>query len=436
MTTDIMLDLETLSTAPDAAIVAIGACTFSTDGRTLTEGERRTFYAPVDLESSQRHGGRIDAATVRWWMAQSDAARQVFSGKEGIPLPAALLAFSAFCGTDDNIRIWGNGAAFDNIILRQAYQRCELPTPWKYAGDRCFRTLKALRDFGSEYLVKPAVAHNALSDALAQAATAERIFAETLHLNSAPPPGAAAIEALKAAVEGECDGLAIDDAQATAILDYVYQAERAEAANSNHLLERVAAVEKELFTKYSGNSVHDMVRQWYENTVPGRPTLNILRLTRIITEYIKERAEAVTDAEPNNTMWTAGGAVVRAWRDKELIAGVNDVAVLVYRAMRAVAPKPEPSPDVDYFATLVNRARTAATKATAKFPQPNYVTLKIAEEAGEVVRGAVHYAEGRMPWDEVEGEIVQLLAMLIRFVTEGDQINGMTPPDLTKPEGK
>jgi hypothetical protein len=82
----------------------------------------------------------------------------------------------------------------------------------------------------------------------------------------------------------------------------------------------------------------------------------------------------------------------------------------------------------DYFGELVARARQSATKASAKFPQPNYVTLKIAEEAGEVVRGAVHYAENRMEWDEVEGEIVQLLAMLIRFVTEGDQINGVTPP--------
>jgi len=84
----------------------------------------------------------------------------------------------------------------------------------------------------------------------------------------------------------------------------------------------------------------------------------------------------------------------------------------------------------DYFGALVIKARQAAAKASVKFPQPNYVTLKIAEEAGEVVRGAVHFAEGRMDWSEVEGEIVQLLAMLIRFVTEGDQINGVFPPAL------
>ena len=101
-------------------------------------------------------------------------------------------------------------------------------------------------------------------------------------------------------------------------------------------------------------------------------------------------------------------------------------------ALRAAATLPTPASDdqveADYFRSLVERARAAAAKASVKFPQPNYVTLKIAEEAGEVVRGAVHYAENRMEWSEVEGEIVQLLAMLIRFVTEGDQINGVIPP--------
>lgn len=82
----------------------------------------------------------------------------------------------------------------------------------------------------------------------------------------------------------------------------------------------------------------------------------------------------------------------------------------------------------DYFSSLVAIARVSADKAMRKFPQPNYVLLKVAEEAGEVVQAGVHYAEKRMGWEQVEGEIVQLLAMLIRLVTEGDQINGITPP--------
>jgi hypothetical protein len=93
-------------------------------------------------------------------------------------------------------------------------------------------------------------------------------------------------------------------------------------------------------------------------------------------------------------------------------------------------------PALAYFYGLVAQAVPAAFKASAKYPQPNYITLKIAEEAGEVVRGAVHFAEGRMEWSEVEGEIVQLLAMLIRFVSEGDQVNGIIPPTVTMSTAK
>jgi len=89
---------------------------------------------------------------------------------------------------------------------------------------------------------------------------------------------------------------------------------------------------------------------------------------------------------------------------------------------------------MEYFLNLVDKAQKSADKAKEKFPQPNYVTLKIAEECGEVVRGCVHYAEGRMEWDEVEGEIIQLLAMLIRLVTEGDMVNGVIPPSCKIPD--
>lgn len=87
------------------------------------------------------------------------------------------------------------------------------------------------------------------------------------------------------------------------------------------------------------------------------------------------------------------------------------------------------------FSKLVAKSLHEAEQASKKYPQPNAVLLKIAEEAGEVVRGGVHYSEGRMKWSEVEGGIVQLLAMLIRFVTEGDQKNGIVPPpDFSDPK--
>jgi phosphoribosyl-ATP pyrophosphohydrolase len=79
------------------------------------------------------------------------------------------------------------------------------------------------------------------------------------------------------------------------------------------------------------------------------------------------------------------------------------------------------------FGVLVRRAHIEATKAMKRFPQPNYVISKIAEEAGEVVKAAIHCAEKRETPENVEKEMTQLLAMLIRLWVEGDQVHGLPP---------
>lgn len=94
----------------------------------------------------------------------------------------------------------------------------------------------------------------------------------------------------------------------------------------------------------------------------------------------------------------------------------------------AAPPVPVSVPD-DYFAYLVTAARIRADKAMRKFPQPNYVLNKVAEESGEVIKAVIHYTEGREDWANVEGEIIDNLAMLIRLVSEGDQVIGFTPPE-------
>ncbi len=160
-------------------------------------------------------------------------------------------------------------------------------------------------------------------------------------------------------------------------------------------------------------------------------TADNLDISAIRRQALEEAAQV---AESRYEAWREGDGVI----DRDGLPAVScDVTACanIAAAIRALAGTPGDEPTAmsfvgrsDYFGCLVEKARAAAKKAAMKFPQPNYVTLKIAEEAGEVVRGAVHYAEGRMDWSEVEGEIVQLLAMLIRFISEGDQINGITPP--------
>lgn len=169
---NIMLDLETLSSAPDACIVAIGATAFSIDGSPAAGSVR--FYVVVDPKSAQQAGGTIDARTVAWWTQQSDAARSIFSFPRPLPITAALEAFAEFCARFNRPKIWGNGAGFDNVVLRSAYERLNITTPWEWRDDRCYRTLKNMHP--DIQFDRSGVAHDALDDAISQARHAERIF--------------------------------------------------------------------------------------------------------------------------------------------------------------------------------------------------------------------------------------------------------------------
>lgn len=79
------------------------------------------------------------------------------------------------------------------------------------------------------------------------------------------------------------------------------------------------------------------------------------------------------------------------------------------------------------FTRLICEAIIEADRARKKFPQPNYVISKVAEEAGEVVKAAIHCAEGRESMQALRGEMRQLIAMLYRLWLEGDGVHGLPP---------
>jgi NTP pyrophosphatase (non-canonical NTP hydrolase) len=111
---------------------------------------------------------------------------------------------------------------------------------------------------------------------------------------------------------------------------------------------------------------------------------------------------------------------------------VVDMAKEALAALTQPASQALKLADEDYFSRLVAAARERAEKAMRKFPQPNYVLNKVAEESGEVIKAVIHYTEGREDWLSVEGELIDNLAMLIRLVKEGDQVIGFNPPDEVK----
>lgn len=154
---NVMVDLETLDNKPTSVIVSIGAVKFA---GTISED---TFYRVVDIQSCIDAGLTISGDTIAWWMGQSEQARAVFKAK-GEPLAKVLEDFAAWLPKDT--KLWGNGAAFDNTILSNAYEVLGIKQPWAFWNDRCFRTVAS---FSPSKKVNSGVAHNALDDARSQA---------------------------------------------------------------------------------------------------------------------------------------------------------------------------------------------------------------------------------------------------------------------------
>ncbi|WP_194387244.1 exonuclease [Klebsiella variicola] len=170
----VMVDLETMGKKHNAPIVAIGAVVF--DPATGSIGE--SFYKVVCLESSVNWGAVIDPSTVIWWLKQSSEARSAIVNDDAIPLLDALLQFREFVsdnvtGGSKKAQVWGNGASFDNSILRSSYDCIAEDYPWEYWNDRDVRTMVEL---GQAISFDPKTTipfegsrHNALADAIHQA---------------------------------------------------------------------------------------------------------------------------------------------------------------------------------------------------------------------------------------------------------------------------
>lgn len=168
----IMIDLETVSTRPDAAIIQIGAVLFepANGGKILND---KPFNRYTLLQDGM---GAIDASTFAWWLQQPHAAKV---GKkldeEGVLLGDALADFvkwpeeAAGLKWDDIGGIWAKPSNFDIAILHTAFAKHGVNQPWAHRITRCARTLFASAGGEPEIDWTGLVAHDAFDDALGQA---------------------------------------------------------------------------------------------------------------------------------------------------------------------------------------------------------------------------------------------------------------------------
>lgn len=164
--THVMIDLETLGTVYHAPVLSIGAIEFNPNTGELG----KKFYARIDIADAVKHG-RASGDTIRWWLSQSDEARQEL-------ITARHSATHVFEKFDEYVRafggdvkVWGNGATFDISILEFAFSRVlKKVAPWKFWNVRDCRTVKDLATGLVSFEVERiGTHHNALDDAIHQA---------------------------------------------------------------------------------------------------------------------------------------------------------------------------------------------------------------------------------------------------------------------------
>lgn len=166
---NVMLDLETFSTHPDAAIVSVGAVAFT---KTEITG---TFHQHVEFATLGDY--HVSPSTVGWWLSQSNDAIHNLINAPKVPIKDVLVNFSNWIALEVPPRfdVWACSPSFDCVILRSAYLREGVREPWQYSQERCFRTL---RDLAEIRYKPPAVAHDALADAIAQTKHLQSVIAQ------------------------------------------------------------------------------------------------------------------------------------------------------------------------------------------------------------------------------------------------------------------
>lgn len=168
----LMIDLETLSTSPNAVVLSLGAVLF--DENEIQRAEYIVFDAQEQIDALKRH---VSLQTVAWWASQPPDAREVLSPTEVVSVRGGLSILDTIMPRSqwEDVKVWGNGAGFDLPIVHTLYEAVSRKAPWKFYNERCFRTAKE-----SYKVPKPDRSklreHHALDDAIHQAQHLQAIW--------------------------------------------------------------------------------------------------------------------------------------------------------------------------------------------------------------------------------------------------------------------
>lgn len=141
----IMLDIETMSTDADAAILSIGACMFNPYAG-VNQPITEKFLVTISMRSNQDAGRHFDADTIGWWFQQDTAAITALF-ENATNLNNALTRLRLWFQHETTHRpeqCWANDPDFDVVIIRRAFAACGQFWPIFFSLNRSVRTVGAM----------------------------------------------------------------------------------------------------------------------------------------------------------------------------------------------------------------------------------------------------------------------------------------------------
>ena len=156
-----MIDLETLGTGSNSVVVSVGLVAFNiSTGEILAE-----LDIGLNLNQQIKTGGVIDGDTLEFHFAQAPDSIQKMAQRKVLDVKEGLDLISNFIKANNITTLWGNGATFDNVILRNLYARHLKVFPLGFWADRDLRTAVDIYNIDARTVPFEGIKHYCLDDA-------------------------------------------------------------------------------------------------------------------------------------------------------------------------------------------------------------------------------------------------------------------------------
>lgn len=177
-----MLDLETAGNGAKTVVLSAGMVLFDPFHELTPFSDLivETRYWVFPFDEQLKIGREVTPSTLVWWMEQSADAQKAL--KESVEYTGNMYeSVSEIVNyARESKAVWGNGAAFDNTIMRSLSQGLGTKEEWPWVKDACYRTIANLAraKAGTSWYPKEnrGIHHNALDDAIWQATALRNAF--------------------------------------------------------------------------------------------------------------------------------------------------------------------------------------------------------------------------------------------------------------------